>query len=148
LESLIKQTENPHTNPPNRRILLAEDNPQDVILLTEAFVAEKLDIDIDCVPDGDQLLARLAGLKGDGSGSYGMVLLDVHLPRRSAEEVLILLNAQQRRLGIPMIVLSTLISEQEKTKLLNLGVTDVLSKPFDLNEYFALARKLASFLMA
>jgi DNA-binding response OmpR family regulator len=118
------------------------------LLLTEAFLAEKLSIEIDCVPDGDELLTRLASLDGDGLNTYGLVLLDVHMPRRSAEEVLMALNAQQRRLGIPLVVLTTLISHQHKDRLLNLGVREVISKPFDLGEYFALAKRLSAMLVA
>ena len=130
------------------RILLAEDNPYDVLLLREAFSAEKLDIEIDCVRDGDQLLGRLLELADDGGGQeYGIVLLDFHLPRRSAEEVLLLLNQQQRRVGIPLVILTTMISEQHKKRLFSLGVSQVLAKPFDLQGYFTLAQTLSSLLI-
>ena len=129
-----------------RRILLAEDNPNDVVLLKEVFVTEKLDVEIDCVTDGDQLLKLLTALGEGTPNHYGLVIIDGRLPKRSAEEVLLLLAEQQIRLGVPLIVLSTLISEQEKTRLIRLGVTEVLSKPFDLAEYFTLARKLGALL--
>ena len=130
------------------RILLAEDNPNDVVLLKEAFMAEKLDVEIDCVTDGDQLLKLLTALGEGTQNPYALVILDVRLPRRSAEEVLLLLAEQELRLGVPLIVLTTLISEQERARLMRLGVTEVLSKPFDLKEYFALARKIGAFLAA
>jgi len=144
----LSQTETPATEiPVARRILLAEDNPQDVFLLTEAFLAERISVEIDCVVDGDQLLARLTGLTGDGRESYGLVLLDLHLPRRSAEDVLIALNQQQRRLGMPLVVLTTLISNQEQGRLLSLGVSEIITKPCDLDEYYSLAKKLSSLLV-
>ncbi len=136
------------TSVTKRRILLAEDNPNDVVLLKEAFMAEKLDVEIDCVTDGDQLLKLLTALGEGTQNPYALVILDVRLPRRSAEEVLLLLAEQELRLGVPLIVLTTLISEQERARLMRLGVTEVLSKPFDLKEYFALARKIGAFLAA
>lgn len=134
------------TSVTKRRILLAEDNPNDVVLLKEAFMAEKLDVEIDCVTDGDQLLKLLTALGEGTQNPYALVILDVRLPRRSAEEVLLLLAEQELRLGVPLIVLTTLISEQERARLMRLGVTEVLSKPFDLAEYFTLARKLGALL--
>lgn len=104
-------------------------------------------MEIDAVHDGDQLLARLTTLGSDARNTYGLVVLDYHLPRRSAEEVLIALNQQQRNLGIPLVVMTTLISEGEKRRLSKLGVREILSKPFDLSEYFALARTLSSMLL-
>ena len=139
--------EHTHPEPQARRILVAEDNPQDLFLLCEAFVTEKLEVEIDCVTDGDQLLTKLVGLSEGQGESYGLVLLDYHLPRRSAEEVLMTLNEQQRTLGVPLVVLTTMISEGDKRRLLKLGVKDVLAKPFDLAEYFALARTLSSLLL-
>ncbi|HEY3742738.1 MAG TPA: response regulator [Bryobacteraceae bacterium] len=128
-----------------RKILLAEDNPQDVFLLTEAFLTENIPVQIDCVEDGDQLLTLLTG---DGCGSYGLAVLDAHLPKRSAEEVLTLLGRQQKRPSMPLIILTTLASNQEKDRLMELGVKEILAKPFDLNEYFALAKKLGALLIA
>jgi len=138
----------PNAGGQSRRILLAEDNPQDVLLLREAFSAENVIVEIDCVSDGDQLLTRLAALTGDGCDAYGLVLLDFYMPRRTAEEVLTELNRQQRRLGMPVVVVTTLISENDKNRLLSLGVSEVLSKPVDLHEYSALAKHLASLLLA
>jgi CheY-like chemotaxis protein len=134
--------------PPERRILVAEDNPQDVLLLTEAFAAGEVAVDLHCVDDGEKLFTQLMALNGDGRDSYGMVLLDFHLPRKSAEEVLMALNARQRSFGIPLVVLTSMIAERDRRKLMDLGAHRVLDKPFDLNEYFALARNLVSILLA
>ena len=125
-------------------MLLAEDNPLELLLLQEAFQNAELAVEIVCVPDGDQLLQRLR-LAADGQESYGLVVLDVHLPKRSASEVLMALKSENRRLEMPVVVLTTLISEADKTDLLKLGVHEILSKPSDLNEYFVLSTKLSSF---
>jgi two-component system sensor histidine kinase/response regulator len=128
------------------RILLAEDNPYDALLLKEAFRAENLEVELDCVTDGEQLLTRLLGLGRDGRSSYDLVVLDSHLPRRSAEDVLSILESQSKRISVPVVVLTSLISDQSKSRLLELGVSNVFSKPLELNEYFALVRQLNSIL--
>jgi DNA-binding response OmpR family regulator len=144
--ALIVQPAPSISRSPGIRILLAEDNPQDVFLLKEAFEAEELDIKLDCVSDGDQLLTRLLALGGQDPNSYHLVLLDSHLPRRTAEDVLTIVNARQQRFDTPIIVLTNLISEQEKGRLVCLGVKEVFAKPLDLNEYASLVRQLNSIL--
>jgi CheY-like chemotaxis protein len=129
---------------PVRRILVAEDNPQDFFLLKEAFQGEALEVELDCLTDGDQLLERLLELADESSPSYGLVLLDAHLPRRTAEEVLKMLQLARKSLSIPVIVLTTLLSDKDKARLRNAGVSEVLSKPLDLTEYFSLAQHLNS----
>jgi len=143
---LGEQTENPMFRVAGTTILLAEDNPQDAFLLKEAFLMEKVDVQIDCVSDGDQLLSRLHTLTEDAPSSYDLVLLDAHLPRRNAEEVLSLLRGAKKTVPMPVVVLTALVSDHDKTRLLQLGVSEVLSKPVDLGEYFALVRRLVSIL--
>ena len=130
--------------PSGRRILLAEDNPQDVFLLREAFLSENIPADFDCVPDGDQLLERLLSLFAGGRDPYALVVLDAHLPKRSAEEVLCALSRQQKRLNVPVVVLTNMISDRDKEKLLGLGVCEIFSKPLDLSDYFSLVHRLAA----
>ena len=127
------------------RILLAEDNPHDCFLLEEAFSNANIAVHIECVPDGDQLLNRLREAQG-GNSPFGLIVLDAHLPRRSAEEVLTAIQDGHDQLDIPVVVLSSLISEQEKKRFLELGVHSNLSKPLDLNEYLDLARNLEKIL--
>jgi CheY-like chemotaxis protein len=143
---LIDQPAVPVSRRTRTRILLAEDNPQDVYLLKEAFEVENLDVELDCVSDGDELLTRLLRIAADDGDKYDLVLLDSHLPRRDTEDVLVILQSQQKSLSVPVIVLTSLISEPDKVRLLDLGVNEVLSKPLDLNEYFSLVRQLNSVL--
>ena len=134
-------------SPSPPRILLAEDNPQDVFLLKEAFSNERLNVELECVGNGDDLLDRLRLVAGGAPiHPVGLLLLDAHLPRRNAEEVLAVLREEKTVLEFPIVVLTTLISEPERIRLLGLGVREVLSKPLDLNEYYKLAQHLNSML--
>ena len=127
------------TNPETaRRILLAEDNPHDQFLLEESFAAENLNVQIDSVSDGDQLIERLRA----AAGSYSVIVLDAHLPKRSAEEVLAVLQAEQGQLPVPVVVLTSLLPEAQKIRFQELGVRAILTKPLDLDEYLVLARTI------
>ena len=72
------------------------------------------------------------------------MVLDLHLPKRSAREILVTLQAEEKLLKMPVVVLTSLISEQEKLSLLALGVHEILIKPAELDGYFKLARQLAA----
>ena len=120
---------------------MAEDNPEDALLLEESFRAENLPVVIECVSDGEQLLNRLRQ-PGFALNHYSLIVLDAHLPRRSAEEVLATLHAGQGALHVPVVILSSMISDSQRDQFLQLGVAAVITKPLDLDEYIALARTL------
>lgn len=123
---------------------MAEDNPHDHYLLLEAFSTEQLDVDVQCVSDGNQLLSRLRGLRNSADNNFHLVLLDVNLPCLSAEEVLSILRSEQNTVDVPIVVLSSMVPDQQKHRLAELGVHTILSKPLDLDEYLELAKTLDS----
>ena len=124
-----------------KRLLLAEDNPYDHELLDEAFRAQGLRVEIDAVLDGDRLLELLRQPE-TLSKRYGLILLDAHLPKRSATDVLETLRAEGKAIGPPFAVASSIMTESRKAFFLDLGARMVLSKPGDLDEYIAFAHKL------
>jgi CheY-like chemotaxis protein len=128
------------------RILLAEDNPQDVFLLQEAFTNANLTVEIQSVNDGDELLKRLLREEPSAPPSIDLVLLDVRLPRRTAPEVLQMLRARRPHFDVPIVVLSSLISPQDRARFVELGTREVLSKPLDLEDYVGMAKTLYSFI--
>ena len=134
-----------HTQLPARgRILLAEDNPSEAALLEEAFAGQQLSVDIQCVSDGEELLTQLRQIsRGHDASRFDLILLDLHLPRRSTEEVLTTLRFENLRLDVPVTVLSSNVSIEQSAHLRKLGVQTMLLKPLDLEGYFELARNLS-----
>lgn len=125
------------------RILLAEDNSHDQFLLEEAFRSQHLGIEIENVTDGDHVTQRLLpDPAGSGALPYDLIVLDAHLPCVSAEEVLEGLMATAVPVAIPIVVLSSALSEAEKMRFTRLGAGAVMMKPLDFDEYLALARAL------
>ena len=127
------------TAPVAKRILLAEDNPQDHFLLREAFSLAEVDAIIHCIADGDQLFNEL---RTNPDSGYDLVLLDAHLPRRSALDILNAMKASNLRVSCPIVILTAMVSRAELGQLHDLGVHSVMAKPLDLNDYIALARAL------
>lgn len=139
---MLKDVSTTQYYPPRRQILLAEDNPHDHFLLKEALAAADVAVDIIWLADGDELLSHM---RAEPKLTYELVLLDMHLPRHSAEELLVILQ-EERGLTAPVVVMSSLISDKQKRRLIDLGVHSVFAKPMDLDDYLELARKLDSIL--
>ena len=66
---------------------------------------------------------------------FGLILLDINLPKRNGLEVLAALRAEDNL--VPVIVLSARDGEYDKVAALRLGADDYVTKPFALAELLA-----------
>jgi DNA-binding response OmpR family regulator len=113
-----------------RRVLVVEDDPDIASLLTDILetegyapvaVSDTSDLDVQLDPPPD------------------LVVLDLRLTRGGAEQVLTALRA--RGLGdIPVLLLSAATDLAERAR--DLGVTSYLGKPFELEEFLIVVRRL------
>jgi two-component system OmpR family response regulator len=90
---------------------------------------------VDVVDDGERADAALA------AQPYGLVILDLGLPRLGGLEVLRRLRA--RNIHSPVLVLTAADSIEHRVKGLDLGADDYMAKPFALSELEARVRALA-----
>ena len=114
------------------RILIAEDDTA----LSEAlrFTLTQAGYAVDCVAHG---LAADEALKSDG---FGLLILDLGLPRLDGFEVL--RRLRKRNASLPVLILSGREQPEEKVTGLDLGADDDLVKPFSLSELKARVRAL------
>jgi len=115
------------------RVLLVEDDP----MIGGAVQQGLRDAAhaVDWVRDGDQ--AELALSTQD----YGVVLLDLGLPRRDGLAVLDGLRAAGQ--DVPVIILTARDGLEDRIRGLDLGADDYLIKPFELGELLARIRAVA-----
>lgn len=114
------------------RILLVED---DNSLSSGLMLAlERAGYSLEHVKDGAAAVAALA------HNDFGLVILDLGLPRLDGTEVL----ARTRRAGnaVPVLVLSARDAVRDRIAALDLGADDYLIKPFDVDELLARLRVL------
>lgn len=83
--------------------------------------------DVSVAQDGDEALRALAG----PAPEFDLVLLDLHLPRRSGLEVLASLGEKTRRLP-PIVVLTGSSSPAEADEARRLGAKSVVEVPCNL----------------
>ena len=111
------------------RILIAEDDPDDRILIGEAFEESEFRHEIEFVGNGEELLARLSG---QTSGPRpGLILLDLNMPKMDGRQALARLKADPVTRRIPVIVLTTSNAEEDIDQTYDLGVSSYITKPSD-----------------
>lgn len=122
-------------------IFIAEDNPQELELLEEALRECAPQVNLRVVGDGPSALEELSGPE---SISFHLVVLDARLPVLETRELLPRLPsaAAAEPFLWPVVVLSSLMLDEEKSEFLRLGASAVFNKPMDLAEYHELAEQL------
>ncbi len=112
----------PHSSSPT--VLYIEDNVSNTQLVERVFECEP--VCLLCAPDGASGLALARAERPD------LVLLDLHLPDISGEEVLARLRADERTREVPVIMLSADALPSQIARLRAAGACDYLTKPLDV----------------
>lgn len=127
-------------------ILLAEDNPGDVMLTKKAFEQGKLANNLHVVTDGVEALEFLRQ-----EGEYAdeprpdLVLLDLNMPRKDGQDVLKDLQADNDLCRIPVVVLTSSESEEDIAKSYELNANAYLTKPVDFDGFIEIINRMEDF---
>ena len=129
------------------RILLVEDDPQDVELTLRAFRSENVQSRIEVVRDGEEALDYLF-CRGEYKARPSdqpptLVLLDLKLPKISGLQVLRELKASVECQPIPVIVLTSSGEQRDIAESYRLGVNSYIQKPVDIGEFRRAIKALA-----
>jgi chemotaxis family two-component system response regulator Rcp1 len=121
------------------RILLAEDNPGDVMLFQEALRERNLRFDLAVARDGQQANAMVQDLIAGGLRPH-LIVLDVNLPRLNGDEVLRQIRLEPALAGTPVVVLTSSSSPLDKAAADSLGASLYLQKASDLDGLYRVGR--------
>ena len=111
-------------------ILIAEDDPDDRLLMQDAFAESKFTHPIAFVENGVELLSYVRGeAPYEGRAYPGMILLDLNMPKMDGRTALMHLKTDSAFKRIPIIVLTTSSAEDDIQRTYDLGVTAFVSKP-------------------
>jgi CheY-like chemotaxis protein len=117
------------------RILIADDDEDDIQLTRDCFVDNNLHVSINDVADGQHLLDHL---KGNGAGTSNLpqlILLDLNMPRKSGFEALAEIKADTNFRKIPVVIFTTSKAPKDIEKAYDLGASCFVSKPNTLDEW-------------
>ena len=117
------------------RILLVEDNPHDVEIMTRALKKGQVTNELVVARDGQEALDILHGHAADGAELPGLILLDLNLPRISGLEVLESIKKDPELKRIPVIVLTTSKRDEDVVRSYELGVNTFITKPVAFEDF-------------
>ena len=127
------------------KILLVEDNPDDVALTLRALKSHNITNDVVVAQDGVQALDLLLGAKGSpppGGDLPAVVLLDLKLPKLNGLEVLQRIRADERTRFLPVVILTSSDEERDVLEGYSLGANSYVRKPVDFVEFTEAAKQL------
>jgi CheY-like chemotaxis protein len=139
----------PRTMVQEATILLAEDDPNDVLLMKRAFSRARLANPLKVVPDGEEAIAYLSG-----QGLYAdrerypfplLVLLDLKMPKRNGIEVLEWIRNQPELKDLSVVVLTSSEEQPNIQKAASLGASSYLIKPAEFEDLVEMMRRLQGY---
>lgn len=131
-----------------KRILLAEDNPNDVELTLAALQECRLTNEVEVVRDGAEALDYIyqrGDFAGRSNGLPGVILLDLKMPRVDGIEVLRQIKSDPALRQIPVVMLTSSREEKDLVMSYDLGVNAFVVKPVDFAQFVEAIRTLGVF---
>ncbi|MFA4944692.1 MAG: response regulator [Lentisphaeria bacterium] len=112
------------------RLLMAEDDPEDQMLVRKAFENSHLANTLAIVNDGEELLDYLNHRPPfTDAPRPDLILLDLNMPRLDGREALAAIKQDPDLRSIPVIVLTTSSAEEDILRSYDLGVSSYIQKP-------------------
>jgi DNA-binding response OmpR family regulator len=130
------------------RILMVEDDPNDIELTITALEEYNLANEVVVAQDGEQALDYLycRGQYKDRSGENpAVMLLDLKLPKVDGLEILQRVKSDDKLKMIPVVVLTSSREEKDLVASYKLGVNAYVVKPVDFHEFVNAIRELGIF---
>lgn len=127
-------------------VLLVEDNPGDIKLLTESMAEVEPRVEIHCVRDGVEAMAfLLKQAPFEAAPDPAIIMLDLNLPRKSGRAVLAEIKADPRLAMTPVIVLSGSDAPQDIIACYALHANCYVVKPRDFYSMNETVRSIVDF---
>src|ERR1051325_9327051 len=121
-----------------KRIVLAEDNPNDVELTLTALSEINLANEVVVVRDGAEALDYLFQRNAYADrppGNPAVLLLDLKMPKVDGLDVLRAIKADDALKTIPVVMLTSSREEQDLVRTYELGVNAYVVKPVDFRSF-------------
>jgi DNA-binding response OmpR family regulator len=130
------------------RILIVEDDPNDVELTLTALEEYNLANEVIVTRDGEEALDYLycrGNFKARSNDNPAVLLLDLKLPKRDGLEVLRQIKSDEKLKMIPVVVLTSSHEEKDVVASYKLGVNAYVVKPVDFHEFVNAVKELGIF---
>ena len=126
-----------------KRVIIADDDEDDRMLVLSAFQENRADVHIDFAVDGSDLMDILT--KKTVVASTVFILLDLNMPKKDGREVLKEIKQDPKLKKIPVIVFTTAKNESEIRNCYDLGANTYIVKPDGFEELRKVVLNLSSY---
>lgn len=133
--------------PRNFRILLVDDSPSDVRLVREALRLAQIPVETHIAADGVGALEYLGNVQS-ADQRPDLIVLDLNLPGKNGRQVLAEIQSSPALRGIPVMVLSSSTSEDDRRSAYEMNAYCFVTKPNSLPEYVEMARGMDKFVLS
>ena len=132
-----------------KKILLVEDNLDDIILTKMAIQKAGLNVEVIEAHDGTEALSLISNYAKNGDQTDDsipdLVLLDLKLPKVDGHKVLEALRSNNYTKFIPTVVLTTSDEESDLEKASLLQANSYIQKPVDLNKFTTVIKMVGTY---
>lgn len=131
-----------------KRILMVEDNPNDVELTLGVLKAGDIAVDVDVVGDGEEALDYLYRRKSFEDRSESdptIILLDLKMPKLGGVEILQQIKSDERFKCLPAIMLTSSNETQDVRTCYRLGANGYVVKPVDAKQFAKAIKALVAY---
>lgn len=144
---------------PNR-ILLVEDDPNDIELVHLALENTGFLSYLDVVTDGEQALRYLLGTSSIGRNPTDgaregiqmtlprLVILDLKLPKLSGLEVLEAIRTHTHTRQLVVVIMTSSAEDSDLEACYNLGVNSYVVKPLNFQQFLSVSRQIGMYWMS
>ena len=134
------------------RILTAEDNPFDAFLLKRAFLKAGVNVPMDMVTDGQEVIDYLNGEEPFADRKKhplpSVLVLDLKMPRISGFDVIEWIRRQPGLRRLPILVLTSSNLSRDVNRAYELGANSYLVKPSELQDLEQVAAQVERYWLA
>jgi two-component system, response regulator len=131
---------------PTQFIAVGEDDPDDRLILQDAFRECAPDLRLEFFDNGPDLIDFLERGKALGpEGLPRLILVRLHLPKKSGFEIIAEIKADPALRRIPLLVLAGSCSEEEIKSCYELGANTVIAKPSNFDEFVEVMKKVCQY---
>ncbi|MBC7555008.1 MAG: response regulator [Taibaiella sp.] len=129
------------------RILLADDDPEDRMIMEDSFREMDLSHIIHCVESGESIIEFLESKIADNK-LPSLIILDLNMPRMNGTQTLKAIKNIERWRSIPVIIFSTSVNTFEKNECLKTGAESYVVKPATYKECQETAKRFYDFALS
>jgi CheY-like chemotaxis protein len=130
-------------------ILVAEDDPDDRLLIKEAFQESGYLPDLRFVEDGEEVMDYLRR-RGEyrvpeTSPRPGLILLDLNLPKKDGREALAEIKTDPDLRRLPVVVVTTSKVPEDILRCYDIGANSYISKPVRIGDLLDAIKALGKY---